>query len=182
MGGIASAIASSGAGSAAAGALAGGGAGNILGIAGGLFKAIQGVRAGDAEASYYNFMAGQYDQQADAIMDQAHRDAVLLQRNAERIAATQRAGLATGGMGASQSAIEVLSDTAAQAALDVEAIKYNANLKAREARNQAYLQRLAAKNAKAAGRMSGISDLIGTAGQVADFWYRYRQTGDGAGQ
>ncbi len=154
--------------------------GQALNIGGGVFSALQAYQQGKAEGAYYDFQAGQYDRQARDVMTQAHEDTVLFREGIKRLSGTQRAQLAAGGMAGSQTAMELISDTARQAELDALAIKYNANLKAEEARTQAEFARMSARNARAAGRAAMFTSLIGTAGQVADYWYQWKQTSKGA--
>jgi hypothetical protein len=150
-----------------------------IGIAGGLVQMGSSVAAGAAQRKYNEKLAQSFEGQAGAIGDQAHWDILRLRGDIRQFTGSQRAAQAASGMAGSQSALEVLSDTERQAAMDTMTIQRNADLQRAQMIEQARLARVAGKNAYTAGWLGAGSSLIGTAGSVADIWSRWSQTSRG---
>lgn len=160
------------------------------------------VKAGKSQADYYTFLAGQNNQQAIAVEKSGVADVSGIQtqaaltteqkaREVARISGTQRAALAASGVTSdSGSARDIAADTATTAARDAAAIRYNADLKSYQVGREASLRAQALRsqagqfgaagvNATRTGGLNATASLLGGATQVADQWYKWRQTSGG---
>lgn len=157
------------------------------------------MKAGKAQASYYNTLSGQNNQQAVDVTKAGVADvsgirtqeALTLdqkQREVARVQGSQRAALAANGVTSdSGSAMDIAADTANTAARDAAAIKYNADIKAFQVGREAELKARALRvqagqlgeagvNAVRTGGLNATSSLINGATQVAGQWYKWNQT------
>lgn len=157
------------------------------------YSAIASYNQGLAQKNYYDYAAKQSDKQADLAIQQgtqaadAARDVGAettksFKRQAARLEGAQRVAIGANLGGGSKTAEQIVADTFDKEKMDEMAIKYNAdveawraaneaNLKAFDLRSQAEGQRIAGKEAKRAGKIGAINDLLSGAGQVASTWY-----------
>lgn len=157
------------------------------------YSAIASYNQGLAQKNYYDYAAKQSDKQADLAIQQgtqaadAARDVGAettksFKRQAARLEGAQRVAIGANLGGGSKTAEQIVADTFDKEKMDEMAIKYNAdveawraaneaNLKAFDLRSQAEGQRIAGKEAKRAGKIGAINDLLSGAGQVAGTWY-----------
>jgi hypothetical protein len=139
---------------------------------------------------YYQHLADQNEGQALAtertaetqetlIQDQAARDVHMVRQRGRQIAASQRVALAANGIGGGSATAEDLArDSLSREELDEMAIRYSADMKSWETRNQgraeawdlrnqAHFNRVAGKQARIAGTINTWSSLLGGASQAA---------------
>lgn len=128
--------------------------------------------------NYYNYVGMMKDMEAKSTMDVGSREIRDLKVKGRNFAETQRAVMAANGI-SGVTADDILSDTAYKTALDAETIAYNAKQKAWESTEEGRMDRISGKNAAAKGWGNALNTLIGTAGQVYDSWYKWKQTGAG---
>lgn len=164
--------------------------------AGGLSSAYMQGKAGDAQSSYYSYLAdtarvnaGLAD--AEAVSERRQINADMLSNQVDltdRINATvgaQKAAVVGGVGAASRSAQQIVKDTLNQGDLDEMALRLNADTRSRNAEmkaitarmnaeSQASGYRIAGVNARSAATSGQIGSLLGTAGSVASTWYTSR--------
>lgn len=166
-----------------------------LQLAGGLYGAAAARRAGRDKQAYYNFLAGQDDQQATltrqrgaqqitSIQDEASLAYKNYRRSAAQVRGSQVANLAANGVGSSATAEDIDRDTRNVENIDEAAIRFNADSQsyttslAAEDRatalvNEGKSYRMAGENARRAGNIDAIGGLLGTATNVASSYYSY---------
>jgi hypothetical protein len=137
------------------------------------------LQQGEETKKYNEELARQFEEQGTATGTQAHLDTVWHRQNVKRFTASQEAALAASGNAGTQTALELMSDTARQAALDELAIRRNADIRVKESFYHAKMARQAGRNAMYAAQYQAGSSLISGAGMVADSWYKWSQTSQG---
>lgn len=162
-------------------------------VAGGAYSAYQQGQAGKAQASYYSYLGKTAQANAGiaiakgeatrrAIGAQEFDEQQRLSRGIRQTVANQKAAMVNGVGATSRSAQDIVSDTLTKGNLDEMALRYNADLRARNAmigadaeafnyESQAGGYSVAGKNAIAGAKAGQISTLLGTAGSVASNWY-----------
>lgn len=160
-----------------------------MALSGGL-KAISQYQQGRQQASNLRYQANLLDTQKMLAQRTADQNTTFAQTQAYQesksmtakyagLAGTQKAALAANGIGGgSVTAADIAGDTFDKKKMDELAIRYNADVKSWEYQENAKNQiwdltnqqnqlRVAAKNAKIAGRNAAIGTLISTAASVA---------------
>lgn len=160
------------------------------------------IKAGKAQSSYYQFLAGQNNAQAIEVEKAGVADVTGIQtqaaltteqkgREVARVEGTQKAAMAASGVNSdSTTSQDIALDTATAAARDAAAIKYNADIKAFSTAREATLKAAALRqqanefgdasvNSVKTGGLNATSSLLNGATQVADQWYKYSQTSGG---
>jgi hypothetical protein len=150
--------------------------GLALNIGGGIYSASQANQEGQAEQAYYNTLAQMNEQQANNVQQAASRDIATLNQEGKSFKASQIAAGAASGL-SGQSLEDLLLDTTTKIKLDELAIKQNTNSQIIDLQNQASFNRVSGKNVARAGKTKAYSTLLGTAGSVADWWYKRKQQG-----
>ena len=145
---------------AAAGAAGLGSGFNILSLlgagvtaAGSIFQASQAAQASQAQAQAL-------ERQADDRQRIAAFEANRLREEGERIGGRQRAGFLSSGVSIEGSPLDVISDTAAEVALDQQMIRANAKMRADEFRYEAGLARSNARSQRIGGAIGAIAPFI----------------------
>lgn len=151
--------------------------------------------AGKANQSYYDYVAAQNKQSADAALAAGDQKANVAQvkgamdsakyaRSASEFNAQQRATQAAMGVGSgSVTAEDVAGDSLTKEQLDQHAIRYNADMESWSAKtgaayqswdykNQSELNKIAGVNARKAGNASAAASLIGGATSIANMGYQ----------
>lgn len=117
-----------------------------------------------AQASIYNAQVA--ERNAAIVRQQAGADAKLQERDARRRIDGATAQFAGSGFDLSGSALDVLADSATQAELDNQTIKYRGELRAMGYESDAALDRFAADNARRRGQSAFTSTLFSSFGQA----------------
>lgn len=152
-------------------------------------------RQGIAQKKYYENQAAASELEANLTEKAGQQEATFaenegasqglaLARKSAELRGTQRAALAGSGIAGSVTANDIATDTESKINLDKMAIKYNADLKAwkadQDARNRAHALRqqaigykIASKESEKAGKIGAATSLLGGAAQVADTTARY---------
>ena len=172
--------------------------------AGGLFSAYAKGQQGNATQSYYNYLSAGASQNAALATAgvTANREAIgaaegdhdrLLHNKIDATVASQKAALAAGGAGVgSRTGQELVANTENQGNLDEQAIRYNADMRAKAATVSGETQALGYETAAAGDVASGnvamgaanagqMSTILGSAGSVAQSWYMGNRFGWGGG-
>jgi len=131
-----------------------------LGIIGGVISAMGSIMAGQASANAANAQAAAYQRQAAAERQQAEFNANMQQEKAIKLISTQRAGYLAAGVSLQGSPLDAIADTTRQTDLDVQAIKYNGEIKAQNFEAQALAFKAKADAAQTSGIVGAISPLI----------------------
>lgn len=171
-----------------------GGAALGLQAAGGAVGAYGAMESGRAQAAYYGFLGSQNriqaqmakatgERQASDIEQAAGYDQEIMARNAAKVMGAQRAAFAANGIAGSVTAQDITNDTLDKAALDREAVRFNADSKANAARlaganaafnyqTQSAEDAMAGTNAMSAARWNAAATVLGSGGSLASQWYR----------
>lgn len=167
-----------------------------LQAAGGAVGAYGSMAMGKAQASYYGFLSNQSrlegtlakaagERQAADIEKSAGYTEEILARNESKAMGAQRAAFAANGIAGSVTAQDIAKSSMTAAELDKEAVRFNADSKARAAvlqgdmaafnyDSQATGYELAGANAMTAGKLNATATALGTSGSLASEWYRYK--------
>lgn len=148
------------------------------------------IKQGKEQARYYEHLAKVNEMEAQRteetgflqeklIQTQASRDASAVRTEGKRVDAAQRVAQSASGVGAGSATSEDLArDTLSQQQLDEMAVRYSADMKSWETRNQTKFQawdlrnqakenRQAGRNAKSAGVTGAFTSLFDGATQFA---------------
>lgn len=158
-------------------------------LASGAIQARNEVAAGNAQNSYYQFMANQNVQQAEMVRKTGEAQSRVIQdvaktqgraqaEDAAKLRSSQKAALATAGVSGVTSE-DVAKDTYRTQLLDEAMLRYNADVNSYQAtegakanayglESQAQGFRYAGANAKAAGKRNAFSTILGTAVSIAN--------------
>jgi len=144
-----------------------------LGIIGGVVGAMGSIAAGQAQANAANAQAYAYQRQAMLERQQADFNANQQQEKAIKLISAQRAGYLASGVALQGTPLDAIADTTRQSDLDVQAIRYNGEIKAQNFEAQAAVFRTKAASAQQGGLIGALSPLIkgfgGAAGGGSDF-------------
>ena len=161
--------------------------------AGGIMSLFGQANEGKAQSNYYNYLAGTATQNAALARASGQNEVATLGteefsqvkglHTQERdVIGAQKAALASGGAGVgSKTGEAIVSDTENKVNLDEQALRYNADVKMKNARigaetsalnyeSQAAGYKMAGKNAAIANKYGQYSTMLSTAGQVATMW------------
>ena len=138
-----------------------------LGIIGGIVGAIGSVMGAQASAAASRAQADAYARQAMLERQQAEFNASQQQDKAIKLISTQRAGMLASGVSLAGTPTDVLIDTTRQTDLDVQAIRYNGEIKAQNFEMQARALGIKAQGQQQAGIFGAISPLIKGFGGVS---------------
>jgi len=187
----------------------------ILTVVAGVYTAVNQYQAGKADNKYYQYLAGQSEEEAkakkeyakkqgEAIVSTAEKQSHLIQESAgedfktlkkdeAQVLSSQRAALAANGIDLSSvTAQDIASDTLSKAKLDEINIRYNADVKSWETKEEANYKkwalesgadidawnlrtradqyRYAGKSALQTGKTQAFGTLLSTATSVASKW------------
>jgi hypothetical protein len=138
-----------------------------LGIIGGVIGAIGSIASAQASANATNAQAAAYERQAALERQQANYNADQQQSKAIKLISSQRSAMLAAGVSLQGTPTDVLVDTTQQTNLDVQAIRYNGEIKAQNFESQAGALRAKASAQETAGAFGAISPLIKGFGGVS---------------
>lgn len=148
-------------------------AGAVIGLVGGLVQAQGAKQAGRDAEKAFNVNAQIARENADLAREAADDDILSLKRLAYRTEGGIRAGYGASGVAStSGSAMDVLADSMAQAALDQNRRRYQGDLEARDFMNQARTGQAAGNAARTAGNYGAAGQVLSSVGQAASSLYR----------
>ena len=131
-----------------------------LGIIGGVVGAMGSIMAGQAQANANNAQAYAYERQAALERQQADFNANQQQEKAVKLISSERTSYLASGVALSGTPLDTLADTTRQSDMDVQAIRYNGEIKAQNFETQAAVFRTKAQSAQQAGFIGALSPLI----------------------
>ncbi len=140
-----------------------------LGIIGAVVGAAGSIMSGMAAANAANAQAAAYQRQAALERQQAAFNADQQESKAIRLISQQRAGFLSAGVSIMGTPMDVIEDTTRETDLDVQAIKYNGEIKAQNFEMQAAAYRAKADAAQVSGFTGAISPLVKGFGGGGDF-------------
>ena len=115
------------------------------------------VASASAQSASYKTQAAYAERQAQMAAEKGNYDATLQGRANDRQLASMRGQYLAGGVGLSGSAADLLQDSATEASLDEQAIRYGAQVQSDNYRFQAGLSRSNAKSAMTGGYMGALA-------------------------
>ncbi|NNG04033.1 MAG: hypothetical protein HKM95_08020 [Inquilinus sp.] len=131
------------------------GLGSIISAAGAVVGALSGLSAGNENARLAAY-------QAERERERTRVELERQRRFARQVAGTQQVQFAAAGVrGDSGSALDILADTAADAALDARLIEAGGSLREAAAMSEAKLQRSQGRSVFVGGLLSGAAEWLG---------------------
>lgn len=145
-------------------------------VVGGAVSAAGQLKAGAAEqrAGYENARA--LESQAADVREKAKFDIAQLKRNFERTQGTKITKIAGAGFNMATFA-DVLADDAAESYLERKAVKYNADIEAKNLESQARQQRRAGDNARSASYIGAAGSVISGVSSGISIKSKFSNTG-----
>jgi hypothetical protein len=131
-----------------------------IGIIGAVAGAVGSVVSGMAAAQASRAQADAYRDQAAREREQAAFNSQQQEHKAIKLISTQRTSYLAAGVSLYGTPMDVLDDTTQQSDLDVQAIKYNGEIKARNFDMQARALDVKAQGQEVGGAIGAISPLI----------------------
>ena len=137
-----------------------GGIGNILGLVGTIAKARNQTQVANTQAAVSTRNSTVLRQQAQLVRDQASLDRIRTTKRNRAFTSRQVALFAKAGVGLSGSALEVISDDAAQLELDLLINDFNLENEARAIESDADFELFEARNRRNEGKASSTATLL----------------------
>ncbi len=120
------------------------------------------IASASAQSASYKAQAAYADRQAQMAAEKGNYDAAIQARSNDRQLASMRGQYLSGGVALSGSALDVLQESATQASLDEQAIRYGAQVQSDNYRFQSGLARSNAKSAMTGGYMGALATGFNT--------------------
>lgn len=127
-----------------------------VGLIGSVISGIGAASQMSQQAANQRANANMQREQANQTVDAANRDARMKQREVDQVLSRQRAGYLSSGIALSGTPASVIEESAAEGAMDVAMIRYNAG---RSAANTRYSARVSDQNASNASKAAPIAFL-----------------------
>ncbi|GAA0614857.1 hypothetical protein [Paenochrobactrum glaciei] len=115
------------------------------------------IAGAQAQSASYKQQAAYADRQARMASEKGEYDAILQGRSNDRQIASMRGQYLSSGIALSGSSLDVLQESATEASLDEQAIRYGAQVQSDNYRFQAGLARSNAKSAVTGGYMGALA-------------------------
>lgn len=131
-----------------------------LPLIGAVVSAVGTIASAQAQAASYKAQAAYSERQALMTQQKGAYDARQLGRQHDRALGEMRSQYLGSGIALEGSALDVLEDSATQASLDEQAIKYGAQVQSDNYRFQASLARMNARNAMTGGVLGALATGI----------------------
>ena len=148
------------------------------------------IASASAQSASYKAQAAYADRQAQMAAEKGNYDAAIQTRANDRKLASMRGQYLSGGVALSGSALDVLQESATQASLDEQAIRYGAQVQSDNYRFQSGLARSNAKSAMTGGYMgalatgvnafTGISQMNQQRTMISNPYTQYQRARSGA--
>ncbi len=124
------------------------------------------VASAQAQSASYKAQAAYADRQAEMTAQKGNYDANQQARQNDRQLASMRGQYLSSGIALSGSALDTLEDSATQASLDEQAIRYGAQVQSDNYRFQAGLARSNARSAMTGGYLGALATGVNTLSNV----------------
>lgn len=118
------------------------------------------IASASAQSASYKAQAAYADRQAQMAAEKGNYDAAIQARSNDRQLASMRGQYLSGGVALSGSALDVLQESATEASLDEQAIRYGAQVQSDNYRFQSGLARSNAKIAMTGGYMGALATSV----------------------
>jgi hypothetical protein len=140
----------------------------VVGVAGAGLAAYGQYEAGQAQKATANYNAKLAENEAKATEQKAHVESQQMQRQKERLTASQRAGFAKGGATiTSGTPLLLMAEQAGDAELDILNLQRNRAMEVTALKSEATLQKFQGKQAARAANIQAGATVIGGAGKAA---------------
>lgn len=135
--------------------------GPALGILGAVVSAAGSLFSGMMQAQAYKAQAAQHERQAQIERDRGIFESQRERERHRRIAGEQRAAYLASGVALEGTPTDVIIDSGQENEIDVQTIKYGAQIREDNERFSAQMARMNAGHAMAGGAIGALSPLIG---------------------
>lgn len=143
-----------------------------LPIIGGIIAGVGSVMSAMQTAASFNAQAEAQDRQARITEKIGAHEAGKQADVVRRVGGRLRANYAASGVALEGSAIDIIDETAREGAMDVEAIRTTAGMKADTLRYEAQISRMNAKGAKASAPFAFLSPVLDGAAKMTSQYSR----------
>lgn len=134
--------------------------GVVVGVLGAVASAAGSIAAGQAQAQASRAQADAYRRQAELERQQADFNARQQEHKAIKLISQQRSSFLAAGVSLYGTPMDVIDDSTMQSDLDVQAIRYNGEIKAQNFDMQARALDVKASGAEKAGAIGAIAPII----------------------
>jgi hypothetical protein len=134
---------------------------------GGLITAAAQRQQGKAQQAIYEHNARVTEDEAAAELEAGRASSTAYRREAESLAAGQRAAFGKSGVMLTGTPFKVLAKTAAREEANARTIMYNSQVRSTRLKNQAHVLRFQGSQARRIGKMRSMATLFDTAGKAA---------------
>lgn len=138
----------------------------VMMLAGTALSAMGAMSQANARVASSEFNAQINQRNATIATQQATAEAARVARQGELSLGRQRAALGASGLTVEDSALDFLADSAAQAQLDIETVKYRGTLEAMGYHENAALDRMGARTAREQGYLQTASEVLTGVGRT----------------
>jgi hypothetical protein len=136
-------------------------------LAGTAISAMGAVSQANAQQASHQFNAQLNERDATVATQQASAEAVRIKRESDLAQGRMIAGFGASGLSVDGSALDALAESAGQAQLDIETVKYRGNLKSMGYHDSARLDRMAGDTAEQQGKLRTASEVLTGVGRTA---------------
>lgn len=148
-------------------------------LAGAAISAYGAVSQANAQKQASTFNAALNERNATVATQQANAEAERIRRGASRVHGSMATGFGASGLTLEGSALDALGDSAAQAQLDIETVKYRGKLQAMGYHSSAELDRMQGDTAQEQGSYRAASEVLTGVGRAgATYSAGSRRIGD----
>jgi hypothetical protein len=139
-------------------------------LAGAAVSAYGAVSQANAQKQAATFNAALNERNALVATQQSTAEAERIRRSASRVQGSMVAGLGASGLTLEGSALDALGDSAAQAQLDIETVKYRGKLQAMGYHSNAQLDQMQGDVAQEQGYYRAASEVLTGVGRAGATW------------
>ena len=139
-----------------------------LPLIGAAVSAVGTLASASAQSQSYKAQARFQDRQAQMEREKGNYEGARLRDQNDRQLASMRGQYLSSGIALDGSALDVLEDSATEASLDEQAVRYGAQVRADNLNWSAKLSRMNASNAMTGGVLGALSTAVGGIGQQMD--------------
>lgn len=139
-----------------------------LGIIGGIVSGIGGAMQAQQQAANHRAQASLQRRQAALETEAASYKAKRQQGEVDRVLGRQRAQIAGSGLALAGTPADIISESAAEGALDIAAIRWNSNLAADNLRYEAKISDQNARNARSSAPIAFLTPVLGSVARFGE--------------
>ena len=137
----------------------------VMMLAGTAVSAVGAISQANAQQASHEYNARLNERSAVIAHQQANAEVEQIRRQSEKVQGTLQASFGASGL-TDGNAVDVLAESASQAQLDIETVKYRSNLKVMGYHDSATLDRMAGKTSEEQGYLRSASEVLTGVGRA----------------